>query len=154
MKRSGFQPMRRLEPRQAKQIDYTPRPREAAKSIGLLPTGAFALAGPALVLQKTPNRKEQAIRDSARDEDCLIRLAGCPQRRDMTIWSHCRHARAGKGGAIKALDLAGAYGCTYCDAVYDGQIKRPEGMTLEQVEIAWFLAHVESLVKLRQKGLA
>jgi len=102
---------------------------------------------------KTPARVQQSIRDSAKGEDCLIRIDGCPNDPAMTILSHNRHQRAGKGGAIKALDLCTAYGCTYCDAVYDGQRPRPLGWTVEQVELAWYGAHVETLVRLRQKGL-
>ncbi len=71
----------------------------------------------------------------------------------MTIWSHNRHQRAGKGGAMKALDLNGAYGCTHCDAIYDGQVSPPENWTRQMVELAWYEAHAESLVKLAQKGL-
>lgn len=106
------------------------------------------------VIQKTPARAKQSIRDSARDEDCLIRLPGCPCDRAMTIWSHNRHQRAGKGGAIKAIDLNGCYGCTHCDGIYDGQAPLPEGWTREMVELAWYDAHAESLVRLVQKGLA
>lgn len=102
---------------------------------------------------KTPDRKNQAIRDSARDEDCLIRLPGCPSDPRMTIWSHNRHARAGKGGRLKAICLNGAYGCTHCDAIYDGNAPRPAGWTAEMVDLAWYHAHAESLVKLKQKGL-
>lgn len=100
---------------------------------------------------KTPNRVDHAIRQSARDEQCLIRLPGCIGG---AIWSHNRHGRAGKGGAIKALDLNGCYACSSCDAVYDGQASLPAGYTRERVELAWYHAHAESLVRLRQKGLA
>lgn len=106
-------------------------------------------------IMKTPERKSQAIRDSARDEACLVRLPGCPGDYKLTIWSHNRHARAGKGRGIKSIDLNGCYACAvWCDAIYDGQMKLPPGVTREQVELAWYHAHAESLVKLRQKGLA
>jgi hypothetical protein len=105
------------------------------------------------VQQKTPNRVQQAIRDAARDELCTVRLPGCPADPAMSIWSHNRHQRAGKGKGIKALDLNGCIACTYCDAIYDGQAPRPAGMTAEQVELAWYHGHAESLVLLRQKGL-
>lgn len=107
------------------------------------------------VLAKVPkdSRVKQSIRDSARGEDCLVRLPGCPQDRAMTIWSHNRHQRAGKGGAIKAIDLNGAYCCTFCDAIYDSQAPLPAGTTRAEVELAWFMAHAESLVRLAAKGL-
>ena len=98
-------------------------------------------------------RKRQSIRDSARGEACLMLLPGCPREPDRTIWSHNRHQRAGKGGAMKALDLLGCYACTHCDAVYDGQKPVPDGLTREMVELAWYWAHDASIVKLAQKGL-
>jgi len=95
----------------------------------------------------------QSLRDSANGMPCRMRLVGCPCDPDMTIWSHCRHAWAGKGGAIKAIDVLGADACTYCDAIYDGQRPRPAGLTAEAVELAWWRAHAESLVDRARKGL-
>jgi hypothetical protein len=97
---------------------------------------------------KTPDRRSQAIRDSANGEQCLVRLPGCIGH---AIWSHNRHGRAGKGGGIKALDLNGCYCCTSCDAIYDGQ--RSTFLSRDEVELAWYHAHAESLCKLAQKGL-
>lgn len=123
---------------------------------------AAVMVTPALLATRKPAvpakvprgaRVRQSVRDSARGEDCLVRLHGCPGDPAMTIWSHNRHQRAGKGGAIKAIDLNGAYCCTHCDAIYDGQRPLPAGVTREQVELAWFMAHAESLVRLAQKGL-
>lgn len=95
------------------------------------------------------------VTESARFEDCTVRIPGiCTFDPSQTIWSHARSSRAGKGRGIKAIDLAGAYACTACDAVYDGQRPRPAGMTKEQVDLDWFGGHLESLVKLTEKGLA
>lgn len=94
------------------------------------------------------------ITESARFEDCTVRIPGvCTFDPAQTIWSHARTGRAGKGRGIKAIDLAGAYACTSCDAVYDGQRPRPSGMSKEQVDLDWFNGHLESLVKLQEKGL-
>lgn len=155
MKRGA--PMKRTAPLRSR-----PKAAPARERVVVLPPRTAARAAvmvavsaePAAPVLKTPDRKSQAIRDSASGEDCLIRLPGCPSDRAMTIWSHNRRARAGKGGQVKAIDLNGCYGCTWCDAVYDGQAPRPAGLTLEQVELAWYHAHAESLVKLKQKGLA
>lgn len=105
------------------------------------------------VAPKTPGRLQQSIRDAARGEECLLALPGCPRDPAMTVWSHNRHSWAGKGGAIKALDLNGCLACTRCDAIYDGQVPRPADMTRDQVELAWYHAHAKSLVRLRQKGV-
>ncbi len=102
---------------------------------------------------KVPDKERPKLRESARDEDCLIRLPGCPQRRDMTILSHCRHWFAGKGMATKAHDLLTAYGCTHCDAIYDGQAPLPAGWAREMVELEWWRAHAQTILRMAQKGL-
>lgn len=105
--------------------------------------------------QKLPRevRTVQSLRDSANGMPCRMRLVGCPCDPAMTIWSHCRHQYAGKGGAIKSVDLLGADACTYCDAIYDGHTPRPAGMTAEAVELAWWRAHAESIVDRCRKGI-
>ena len=103
---------------------------------------------------KTSDRKSQAIRDSARGEDCTVRIVGaCMHDPEATIWSHAPLGAAGKGRSIKALDICGAYACTACDAVIDGQRHLPPGATRESVLADWMLGHMRSLVRLRQKGL-
>lgn len=119
---------------------------------------AFPLAAPPrrpiISLAKTPERKSQAIRDSARGEECLVRIVGaCTHDDSMTIWSHAPLNAADKGGAIKSLDLCGAYCCTACDAVIDGQRPLPLGASRTSVMNDWFHGHMRSLVRLRQKGL-
>lgn len=94
------------------------------------------------------------ITASANGEDCQVRIIGvCSHDPAKTIWSHSRHGAAGRGRSIKAVDVAGAYCCTACDAVYDGQAPRPAGMTREQIDLDWFMGHVRSLVILVEKGL-
>lgn len=82
-----------------------------------------------------------------------MRITGvCRGHPDYTIWSHCRHGAAGKGGAKKSLDLAGAYCCTACDAAYDQMIGVGR-MTREEVDADWNMGHFRSLVRLNEKGL-
>lgn len=140
-------PPPRREPRQS---DYLPDMRPAAAV--MRPVGqAVARVMPA---QKTPDRVQQSIRDSARGEECTVRIPGvCTFDPEKTIWSHAPFGAAGKAKGLKALDLCGAMCCTACDAVLDGQAPRPPGMTREQVLIEWFYGHMRSLVRLRQKGL-
>lgn len=135
---------------------FAPRPRAAKK--GRTELAAIGrtwvevpLAG--LPLLKTPARKSQDIRESARGEECLVRLPGiCRGGTEHTIWSHAPLGAAGKGRGIKALDVCGCYACTACDAALD-QAQRPAGMTREQVLLDWFMGHMRSLVILAQKGL-
>ena len=92
------------------------------------------------------------ITASANGEDCQVRYIGvCTYDPAKTIWSHCRHGAAGKGKAIKALDIAGAYACTACDAAYDQMIGTSQ--TRDELDLDWFMGHIRSLVKLNEKGL-
>ena len=92
------------------------------------------------------------ITQSANQEDCQVRIPGvCTHDPATVIWSHARWGAAGRGKAIKALDEAGAYCCTACDAVYDGQIKTI--YTRDQIDADWCMGHFRSLVILKQKGL-
>ncbi|MCG5072259.1 nuclease domain-containing protein [Paraburkholderia tagetis] len=105
-------------------------------------------------LPKVLTYRNQRIRDSARDEECLVRLPGaCTHDPRTTIWSHYRGEAGGKAGALKADDLCGAYACTVCDAIYDGQRKPPKGMTYADVVMAWFEGHIRSIVRLHAKGI-
>ena len=93
------------------------------------------------------------ITKSANGENCQVRIIGvCKADPAYTIWSHCRHGAAGKGKGIKAIDLAGAYACTACDAAYD-QLQGVQHMTREEVDLDWFMGHMRSLVILSNKGL-
>lgn len=110
---------------------------------------------PLVVVSKTPDRVNQKIRDSARGEECTVRIAGvCTFDPEKTVWSHAPLGAAGKGGQIKALDLCGAYCCTACDAAVDQLQGLPAGVTRAKVLEDWFMGHMRSLVRLRQKGLA
>ena len=126
-------------------------PRAPATPIAAEPSRAIIR----LPEPKTPDRKSQSIRDSARGEECTVRIIGaCTRDPAHTIWSHAPLQSAGKGGAIKSLDLCGAYACTSCDAVIDGQRPMPPGASPASVMLDWFNGHMRSLVRLRQKGLA
>ena len=142
--------MKRWTPKPAKVIDYTPRPREVVKPVAALPATNQAPAA----LQKVPYRVDARIRESARGEECTVRIPGvCRGHPDYTIWSHAPLGAAGKGRSLKALDLCGAYCCTACDAVIDGQAPLPGGYTRAMAMNDWFMGHMRSLVRLRQKGL-
>lgn len=95
-----------------------------------------------------------AIRKSARNEECAVRYPGvCNHNPETVVWSHANGLRYGKGFAVKSLDEIGAYACSRCHAVYDGQAPRPEGMTKDEADLMWWQGHGESLVKLKAKGL-
>lgn len=151
-------PFRREPPKHEPCVEREPRPLADRTEIfpvlkpATLHRGVYSgsTSGPA---PKDSPVRSKKIRDSAKGEACLIRLPGCPGDPAMTIWSHYRGAAGGKGRGIKASDVAGAYGCTHCDAIYDGNAPRPAGMTKADVDLAWHEGHIRSLVRLRQKGL-
>jgi len=131
----------------------------APKTTAVMATPASFAAqvkAPAAPPPKLPRavRTDQRIRDSARGEECTVRIVGaCTHDPKHTIWSHAPLQAAGKGKSIKAVDLAGAYCCTACDAVIDGQRPLPAGATRDSVMLDWFHGHMRSLVILKQKGL-
>lgn len=84
--------------------------------------------------------------------DCQVRLPGvCTGDPATVIWSHARWGAAGRGKSIKALDLAGAYACTACDAAYDGQRKTP--YSRDQIDADWCQGHFRSLLILSNMGI-
>jgi putative nuclease YbcO-like protein len=126
--------------------------RATAAASGLV-SAALAPARP--ILKVTD--KSARIRESARGEECQVRLVGvCKGGTEHTIWSHARWGAqlgdAGRSGARKALDVCGAYACTACDAAYDGQ-KQVVGMKRHEIDLDWCLGHFRSLAILKQKGL-
>jgi len=95
-----------------------------------------------------------AIRKSANGEECTLRiLSVCNGNPETTVWAHANGVRFGKGFGIKVDDLLGAYACSACHAVYDGQMQRPADMTKEQVELDFWRGHGESVIRLRAKGI-
>lgn len=78
------------------------------------------------------------ITDSARDRECLVVLPGvCRGGTETTVWAHSNRYKDGKGRSLKAHDHCGAYACYWCHAVYDRQMPRPAGLTLNMVEAAF-----------------
>lgn len=95
-----------------------------------------------------------AITDSAHLQDCLIQLPGvCCGDPETTVWCHSNRYKDGKGRSLKAHDHCGAYGCWKCHAVYDRQMPRPVGLTLEMVERAFTRAMAKSQKILIRRGL-
>ena len=94
------------------------------------------------------------IRQSARGETCtLVLVPGCVGGTETTVWAHSNRSADGKSTGRKADDWRGAYACWWCHGVYDRQIKRPAGMTLEYVEDRFTHAMAVSWRRLVDKGL-
>ena len=145
----GRAPEREARPdRSAEFASWTPQARPVAAVM------ARVAAAPAEPVLKILKPHDQRIRDSARGEECQVRIVGaCTGNPEHTIWSHAPLQAAGKGRGWKSICLAGAYSCTACDAVVDGQRPLPPGATRDSVMLDFFMGHMRSLVILKQKGL-
>jgi hypothetical protein len=93
------------------------------------------------------------LRESARGEDCLVRIpGGCSFDPEKTILSHFPGAAGGRGRGIKALDVCAAYACTDCDAIVDRQVKPPAGMTYDDCMLCWHEGHMRTLVLWKERN--
>lgn len=103
---------------------------------------------------KTPNRKSQSIRDSAKGEECTVRIVGaCNHDSSTSVWSHLPSLDGGRGMGLKAIDECGAISCSACHDVVDGRRPLPPGASPTSVMLDWYRGHMRSLVILKQKGL-
>lgn len=60
------------------------------------------------------------LRESARNKDCQIRLAGvCNFNPETTVLAHLN----GGGMGLKKLDIHGSFSCSNCHDVVDGRVK-------------------------------
>ena len=133
--------------REAKVIDYTPRPRAPAKV-------APADDRPVVAAPKDGTMYSQAIRDSARGAECSMRIFEVCNRDPATsVWAHWPGLDGGRGMGVKSIDLAGCVACSACHDVLDGRAPRPIWMSREAVELAFLRAHLRSLVMLVRRGL-
>lgn len=126
-----------------------------------MPTPHAIMATPASIAATAPQpaklsreaRMHQNLRDAANGRPCLLRYQSCPCDGTMAIWSHCRHHYAGKGAGIKSHDILGALACPHCDAIYDGNTKRPPALSAADIELAWWRAHAESIIAYARDGV-
>ena len=94
------------------------------------------------------------ITDSARNEDCQVRIPfGCNFNPETTVWAHPNKPGKPKGG--KLPDELGAYACSNCHGIYDRQLPIPpeSHMTRPDVENAFWEGHARSYIILKRKGL-
>lgn len=99
------------------------------------------------------NRSDK-IRQAARGERCTLRIIGvCNNDPETTVWAHVNGVRYNKGVGCKAPDILGAFACYACHSVYDGAHMRPAGMSKEDVELAFWQGHGESICRLIEKGV-
>lgn len=91
------------------------------------------------------------LTDSARGEDCLIRVPGiCCFDHTQTVPCHVRLTGI-SGMGIKAPDIFIAYGCTPCHDYVDGRTQGPE--TYEERRLLLLEGMVRTQEKMWRKGL-
>lgn len=59
------------------------------------------------------------ITRSARMRSCTVRLCGCTNQRETTVFAHAPSRYKGTG--IKSPDWWGAYACHHCHTILDGE---------------------------------
>jgi len=65
--------------------------------------------------------KSNKLRQSARDQECLVRIPGiCNHNPETVILAH---VGSESGTAMKCSDLEAAYCCSACHSAIDGQIR-------------------------------
>lgn len=122
-------------------------PKEGAK--------AEKLAKPRKQLRAT-RAKSTAIRRSARDEDCQLRIRDvCNRNPETTVLCHSNLLEHGKGMGLKAPDTMACYGCSSCHDVMDGRAPLPAWMKGDRDILMAIItvAIVMTQQKIRQKGL-
>lgn len=62
------------------------------------------------------------IRDSARGEDCTLRLNGCRNNTETVVLCHAKGTGM-KGFNMKVPDIFSIYGCMHCHDILDGRKK-------------------------------
>lgn len=93
--------------------------------------------------------RSKKILNSARGEDCALRLIGiCNFNPETTVFAHIGKRR---GMSIKCADYFGVYACSDCHDAIDGRKKTD--YTKEQIDSEELRALEETQEKLIEKGL-
>jgi len=94
------------------------------------------------------------IRESARNEECTIRIPGtCNFDSSTTVLMHANGSAAGKGLGMKSPDILRAYGCSACHAVVDRMVPLPKHLTRDDVRLMFYEGHARTVLRLIEKGL-
>lgn len=103
---------------------------------------------------KSKGPRMTPIRRAAAGQDCTLRIPGvCNFDPATTVLCHSNYLIDGKGMGLKAPDTAAAFGCCACHDVLDGRRPRPAGISLLDMEGAFYVAMKATHEVLRRKGL-
>lgn len=93
-----------------------------------------------------------AITKAAKHQQCTVRIPGvCCFNPETTVFAHISGVRFGHGMGIKTK--LGAFACASCHDLIDSRMKRPEGMTKQDVKLMHYEGVFETLGKLIEMGL-
>jgi len=91
------------------------------------------------------------IRQSARGEQCTVRIAGyCNRDPETVVLAHYRLAGY-CGTGTKPPDYLGAYACSHCHDICDGRAKTD--LDADEIQAAFAEGVMRTMVKLVEKGL-
>ena len=92
------------------------------------------------------------IRQSAKGEDCTVRIAGiCNHNPETVILAHISGIRYGHGTGQKTDDIHGAYCCSSCHDALDGRTKCE--YSKDSLKLFHLEGIIETQIKLINKGL-
>lgn len=91
--------------------------------------------------------KNSKIRNSARGEDCSLRLGQCSSNETVVL----AHIGRNRGMGIKCADYMAVYSCSNCHDIIDGRIK--SDYSRDELNTEKIRALEETLGKLVDKGL-
>jgi len=101
------------------------------------------------MLQKDKPIRSKKIRDSAKGEDCQVRIAGvCNFNPETVVFAHL----GGGGMGAKVSDIHGAYCCSSCHDAVDGRIMQVTNPRFV-IELAFYDGMVRTQNILVEKGL-
>jgi hypothetical protein len=92
------------------------------------------------------------ITQSARGQDCTVRLIGCNNNSETTVLAHLNGIRFKHGMGKKVNDIHGAWCCSNCHDLLDGRCKT-NYYTKQELRLAHLEAVIETQIKLIEKGL-
>ena len=98
--------------------------------------------------------RSKKIRESARGEDCTLRLPGCMNDTKTTVLAHSPYKSFHGGGiSLKPEDLFSCYACSNCHDVLDGRKQMPGDWNDHYILHAFVRAMAETQRKFVEKGL-
>jgi hypothetical protein len=99
------------------------------------------------MLEKHKRHESKRLRDSARNQPCMVRLPGvCCHNPETTVLAHL----GGAGMGIKSNDMHGAFACNACHDQIDGRTKRV--FDLEYLKNAFYDGMVRTQAYWLQNG--